>query len=93
MHKEFVVSEGTGIHESPCLRGRQWWREWRVRLQQPMEGSAEDPGAESQLQLINRILSEQGVRQDSSTQQSQTNPAFGDQLLQRFAPAGCQSKR
>ena len=90
MHQQLVISEGTGIRKTPSLRRRERRRQRCRRLQQPGEGSAQEPGTESQLQLIHRILSQQRVRQDSTTKQDQPEPALGAQTLQRFAPAGRQ---
>lgn len=88
MHQQFVVSERTGIHQTPSLRRRE--RRWQrcLRLQQPGEGSAQEPGTERQLQLIDRILDQQRMSQDSTTKQDQPEPALGAQILQRLAPAG-----
>lgn len=88
MHQEFILSEGTGLQQTPGLRRRKCCWQWCVRLRQPGEGPAQQPGTQGQLQLINRILSQQRVNQNSTTKQNQPEPALGGQPSERLAPAG-----
>ncbi len=59
MHQEFIASERTGLQKLPGLRRRECLWKRGLRLQQPVEGSTQDPGTQGQLQLINRILNQQ----------------------------------
>ena len=90
MHQEFVVFEGTGLEQTPCLRRRECFREGRLRLRQPVEGSAKQSWTQGQLQFINRILGQERVDQNSTTKQNQPEPASGGQTGERFAPTGRQ---